>query len=64
MSECPASDRAKREKASLRAKIAAKLKELPARILAPSGKYEWEDLRRRGEDPVGRKHEAGDRTAL
>ena len=64
LSECPASDRAKREKASLRAKIAAKLEELPARILAPSGKYEWEDLRRRGEDPVGRKHEAGDRTAL
>ena len=64
LSECPASDRAKRKKASLRAKIAAKLKELPARILAPSGKYEWEDLRRRGEDPVGRKHEAGDRTAL
>lgn len=64
LSECPASDRAKREKASLRAKIAAKLEELPARILAPSGKYEWEDLRRRGEDPVGRNHEAGDRTAL
>lgn len=64
LSECPASDRAKREKASLRAKIAVKLEELPARISAPSGKYEWEDLCRRGEDPVGREHEAGDRTAL
>ena len=48
LSECPASDREKREKASLRAKIAAKLEELPARISVEEERTLWEESTRQG----------------